>query len=139
MSADTIPLTMPDLIERIEQLFDCRDGPYQGFVVHKGLPYSYVTLGWIGVSDKQHSDEEVIYRLRGALFDQLFDIAAPFGPLGEKPVLYWRYHSSERISEESIKRRKYSNHKIRTRVAIPAAGLLTCAIPEGGNYPRIKL
>lgn len=134
-----LPLTIPDLVERIEQLFDCRDGPYQSYVVHAGLPYSYVTLGWLGVTDKQHTDEYVIFRLREALFGQFYDLAAPFAGK-PKPVLYWRYAAALRIGEESSKRRKYYTHKIRTRVAIPEAyeALTRVGIPEGSMIPNFK-
>jgi len=144
--ADLSPMTMADLLERIESVFDCREGHYGPFArpsperlgmrmtpaqrqaweeLHE--PYRYITLMWRAKLDGKQDTPGL---LRTALWGSFYTIWCQFpdrehiekcgGVLERaKPVLYWRFAPGSRISEERVKNGRWVFCDIRTRVAVP--------------------
>lgn len=159
-------ISMADLIARIEQLFDCRDGHYGAFAHGgppeemlergniKGLraweatyePLRYATLAWRAMINPK---QDVAGLLRARLLGDFYSILRQFpdrdhiedcgGILDRaKPRLYWRFHESCRIGEERNRVGRYTYQTVRTRVAIPDCDWSRVPhVAEGAIIPRI--
>lgn len=144
------------LVKWIEANFDCWDGHYGSHADGPNLDpdkstideaaadakrreaYRYVTLAYMtGVTRSRNpeiqkiSDGNALTVCRAALFADFVTLRSQF-PKWPKPILYWRYHESQRMDEEidaGVKRRA----KIWTRVAIPGADFekIPSVKPEG--------
>lgn len=128
--------SLEGLIAKIEELFDCRDGPYQAWVEYEGERLAYVTLGWI-TEGLQDDPDSAFEKLRNALLHQLLTIREALKR--EKPILFWRYAPEARMLEDSERDHGKVKYKIYTRVAIPGADWsLIETKPEGAPFPRIQ-
>ncbi len=132
------------LIRKIEEIFDCRDGPYQAWVEHDSTKHYYHSLGILCQSTGDEYLTVAPEKLRNALLHTLLEIRSTLPP-DTKPLLFWRYAPEQRIQEESEPLRgrgRRTLSKIFTRVAIPGAdwSKVDCArYPQSQEpYPRIK-
>lgn len=135
------------LVAQIEQMFNCQDGDYRsyhsvwsadGYVKHP-----YTTLGIITPATIPDAPE----RLRQAMYTSFLKLKQTCK--SERPILYWRYGSIERIQEDTEKAdhrnvpadiRRPERYKIMTRIAIPEADFSVIGgmtISDGDPYPAL--
>jgi hypothetical protein len=133
-------MTLDGLVAEIENLFECRDGTYDSYLIYEdadGVEHHirYRTLSWISVGTTFED-------LRRVMLDHLLTIAhdTKRRPDNAKPILYWRYAKERRIDEETQRRPfgKGLKLKIRTRVAIPGYDWPDGShVVEGTSLPEI--
>jgi len=115
----------------IESQFNCRNGPYGAYVVHGGESHYYVTLSYLAkvkkVKDSKEQsilDNNAFEMCRNAMLGDFATLRDQF-PAMPKPILYWRFHESQRFGEE-INPSPGRKVCLRTRICIP-----------GANYEKI--
>jgi len=131
------------LIRKIEELFECRDGPYQAWVEIDGGRIPYVSMG---ILCRCNDPEVGAEKLRNAMLHVFLQIRDQF-PADSRPLLYWRYAPDRRMDEDVEKIRgagHWVTKKIFTRVAIPGVDWtrVDCArypiVTDETPYPRIE-
>lgn len=136
-------MTLDELVEEIEKLFDCRYGDYRSYHTVRSSSvdpllseiYPYVTLGFIGIAKPNHPLEVTFEDLRAALLEQFKELRLEYGP-----ILYWRFAKERRIQEEINGDKgpdREGDIKIRTRVAIPRLDHRLFTL-EDKSYPRVE-
>jgi hypothetical protein len=116
---DTRTYSLADVVNEVEQLFDCQDGEYGpshrlfGDTVPNGPAYPYIALGLIATNSTPDAQEYLRLAML-ASFRMLHKTCK-----STRPVLYWRFAKEVRIQEETEKGGQ--KYKIRTRIAIPEA------------------
>lgn len=157
-----LPMSMSDLLGRIESVFDCRDGNYGAFAVrlpeefcserlrkweeqHEHL--RYYTLMWTAKLDTKTDYPPL---LRAKLWGDFYAIWSQFadrehieqcGGILEraKPVLYWRFAKECRIGEEREKRGRWTYCSVRTRVAVPDCDWSKLPYVNNGTDPNWRV
>jgi hypothetical protein len=134
--------SLEGLIAKIEELFECRDGPYQAWVEHENQKEPYISLGLLC----ECRDPEVgAEKLRNAMLHVFLGVREQLKQ--ERPILYWRYAPERRMDEDVEKIRgagRQVTKKIFTRVAISGVDWtkVDCArypiITDQTPYPRIS-
>jgi hypothetical protein len=111
--------TVEKLVEHIERMFDCQNGDYRAWhTALDGGEHLYSCIAIIAPASREDSQE----RLRQVIYSAFLKLKQTCK--SERPVLYWRFASPERIqecAETDLERQTTPRHKIRTRVAIPEA------------------
>ena len=125
------------LVESVEQLFYCKNGDHRFFHTEYGTDgsvshYQYEVFGLIA------SGPTAQERLRQELYTAFRKIVEAH--FSERPTLFWRHATEERIQEERAEGTDV--YKIRARVAIPGADFSVVGPilhQEGQPFVALKL
>lgn len=112
--------TIDALVERVEKMFDCRNGYFGSYHQVGDQIFPYTTVGLLATATIPFAQDH----LRQALYTSFLMLKRSCK--SERPMLYWRYAKAMRIQEDTAGVVGAASpfpvqYKIMTRIAIPEA------------------